>query len=284
MTKAAAEEAVKLGTQWINQHFTVDKPIGPLLYYLYGVERLGTILNQSSFGSTDWYKQGSAFLVSKQGADGSWSSNYDPIVDTSFAVLFLSRSTQKTLERIRIARLGEATMTGGKGLPSANGTPPEYLTRQKARYRAALATNVDEILSKIADLDVDEWDEGVAASIENANPKEVIEKLGKNHAGLRKMAKHPSPAVREAGLWGLARLRDYRFAPILIDGLADPNPEVYQAARDGLLFLSRKLDAVPLPDTPPPKPQLEAAIKSWRDWYNQLHVVVEPDQQFDDGR
>jgi hypothetical protein len=284
VTKSAADEAVKLGTQWLNQHFTVDKPVGPLLYYLYGVERLGTILNQTSFGSTDWYKQGSAFLISRQADNGSWSSNYDPVVDTSFAILFLSRSTQKTLEKIRIVRLGEATMTGGKGLPTADGTPPEYLTRQKARYRAALATSVDEILSKLADLDVDEWDQGAAASIENANPKEIIEKLGKNHAGLRRMAKHPSPAVREAGLWGLARLRDFRFAPILINGLSDPDPEVYLAARDGLLFLSRKLDAVPLPDTPPPQPVLDAAIKSWRDWYDGLHVVVEPDQQFDDGR
>jgi hypothetical protein len=283
VTRSEAEEAIKLGTQWINQHFTIDKPIGPLHYYLYGVERLGAILKQSTFGSVDWYKTGANYLVSGQSSDGSWRSQYESPVDTSFALLFLSRSTEKTLEKIRITRLGEATMSGGKGLPSEDGSPPDYIVRQKARYRAALATNVDEVLASLNDVEAADLDEGAAAWMENARPQEIIEKLGKNHSGLRRMTRHSVPAVREAGLWGLARLRDFRFAPILIEALRDPEPSVYRAARDGLRFLSRRADGEVLPDDPPGKEDLEASIKSWRDWYEGLHVVVEPEQEYEES-
>ncbi|MBY0587882.1 hypothetical protein K2X85_11940 [bacterium] len=284
VTRPKADEAVKLGTQWVNQHFTIDKPVGPLHYYLYGVERLGAILKQSTFGSVDWYKVGADFLIDRQKSDGSWQSQYEGPVDTSFALLFLSRSTEKTLERIRITRLNEATMSGGKGLPTADGSPPDYIVRQKARYRAALATSVDDVLSKLGDIDPADLDEGAAARIENAPPQEIIEKLGKNRAGLRRMARHPVPAVREAGLWGMARLRDYRFAPIMIDALADPEPSVYRAARDSLRFLSRRIEKDPLPDEPPAKPALESAIQSWRQWFEGMKVEVEPDQEYDVDR
>jgi hypothetical protein len=280
VTRSMADDAIKLGTQWMNTHFTVNKPIGPLHYYLYGVERLGAILNQSSFGDSDWYKKGADFLVSTQAPNGSWTSQYSPPVDTSFAILFLSRSTQKTLEKIRIVRLGEATMSGGKGIPKPDGSPPEFLQRQKPRYRAALATQVDEILDKLSDSNLDALDENASVIIEEAKPQQIIDKLGKNRAGLRKMLKHPSPAVREAALWGMARLRDLRLAPLVIDALRDPDPAVYRAARDSLGFLSRRLDGPILPEEPPAKEQLESAIRDWRTWYDGRQVVVEPDQEY----
>ncbi len=50
-----------------------------------------------------------------KGTDGSWRATYEPIVDTSFAILFLGRSTEKTITRIQITRLGRGTMIGGTG-------------------------------------------------------------------------------------------------------------------------------------------------------------------------
>jgi hypothetical protein len=281
--KNDADEAIKRGTNWLNANFTIEQPIGPPFYYLYGLERFGALANQKSFGSVNWYERGAEALVKSQNADGSWRGTYQPNVDTSFAVLFLAQSTRKTLQRIQIVRLDEGTLSGGRGIPTGGGPSPDYLLRQKARYQAALRTTVDDILESLTLPDESDIDSGAAAAIESAKPEEIVEKLSKNRPGLRKLAKHPSPAVREAGLWAMARLRDYRFAPILIEHLRDPDPEVYRSARDALRFLSRRIETNPLPDDPPDAKTLDAAVADWQQWFNNLQVEVDADQEFDDG-
>ncbi|HEX4055211.1 MAG TPA: DUF4159 domain-containing protein [Tepidisphaeraceae bacterium] len=76
------------GLAWIGEHFgSVFK--GKYAYYgLYGLEEIGASSGRKYFGSTDWYAQGADFLVRTQKDDGSWESN---VLDTSFAMLFLSR-------------------------------------------------------------------------------------------------------------------------------------------------------------------------------------------------
>lgn len=281
--RADADEAIRLGMSWMNKNFTVDKPIGPPYYYLYGVERLAALSNVKTIGSADWYARGADHLTKIQAPTGQWQANYPAQVDTSFGVLFLVQSTKKTLQRIQITRLGEGSMVGGRGLPVSGDAPNEMAQRQPARFRAALRTPVDDILKSLTDPDAGEFDEGAAAAIETAKPEEIIQKLGANRAGLLKLAKHPNPIVREAGLWGMARLRDFRFMPILIDHLSDPDPAVYRASRDGLRFMSRRLETPLLPEAPPEKSVLDAAIADWRQWFETLRVEVDPQQEFDDG-
>jgi hypothetical protein len=61
------------------------------LYTIYGLERAGLASGFKYFGTHDWYRERAADLIAQQNADGSWSATYGPVVDTSFALLFLSR-------------------------------------------------------------------------------------------------------------------------------------------------------------------------------------------------
>ena len=41
-------------------------------FYLYGVERLGSLLGRGVIGKFDWYRSGSEYLIAGQGEDGRW--------------------------------------------------------------------------------------------------------------------------------------------------------------------------------------------------------------------
>ncbi len=68
-----------------------------LLYYLYGVERVGRMSGQRFLGEHDWYREGCEFLVEKQkeSVNGSWTGTgvveNEPMVATSLALLFLAK-------------------------------------------------------------------------------------------------------------------------------------------------------------------------------------------------
>ncbi len=98
------EASVKKGLDWLGSNFSVTtNPSGPPLwhfYYLYGLERVGTISGLGDFGAHRWYKEGAEYLIKTQAADGSWKSQSpiqqqltDQVTDTCFAILFLKRAT-----------------------------------------------------------------------------------------------------------------------------------------------------------------------------------------------
>ena len=72
------------------------------LYYQYGVERAGRLSGQRFFGPHDWYREGAAYLLEGQvRQDGSWigatAAETDPVVASSFALLFLSKGLAPVL-------------------------------------------------------------------------------------------------------------------------------------------------------------------------------------------
>jgi hypothetical protein len=76
----------------------------PAPYYgLYGIERVGRFTGQRFLGGHDWYEVGCRYLVSLQNADGSWRGagglalDSDPLLATSFALLFLSKGRTPVL-------------------------------------------------------------------------------------------------------------------------------------------------------------------------------------------
>jgi hypothetical protein len=98
------EASVQKGLDWLGANFSVRTNPGgqPLwqFYYLYGLERVGTISGLSEFGAHRWYKEGAEYLIKTQAADGSWRSLSplqqqltDQVTDTCFAILFLKRAT-----------------------------------------------------------------------------------------------------------------------------------------------------------------------------------------------
>jgi hypothetical protein len=107
--KADREEevdAVERGLQWLGKNFAVAQnpngSAGFLLYYLYGVERVGRLTAQRFIGGRDWYREGADFLIrAKTGLSGSWKGAGPPEEDeriaTALALLFLSKGRRPIL-------------------------------------------------------------------------------------------------------------------------------------------------------------------------------------------
>lgn len=95
------------GLKWLSNHFAVGHNfgatgIGGVLYYIYGLERAGRLSGQRFFGNHDWFREGAQYLVTGQSPrDGSWTSqghgDSDPVIGTSFALLFLSKGMAPVL-------------------------------------------------------------------------------------------------------------------------------------------------------------------------------------------
>ncbi len=108
---AQTDAAIRDGVAWLAHHFSVEKNAQAggaekdwLHYYLFTLERAGTLAAVRRLGGHDWYDEGARFLLDAQKADGSWAPDYDgercgPINDTSFALLFLTRATPPVMER-----------------------------------------------------------------------------------------------------------------------------------------------------------------------------------------
>ncbi len=104
---AKQNERIQRGLDWLGRNFSVTGNPGTrggtwLLYYLYAVERVGRLTAHRFIGGHDWYREGAELLVSKQDSiSGFWKGvghgEDDPLVATSFALLFLSKGRRPVL-------------------------------------------------------------------------------------------------------------------------------------------------------------------------------------------
>ena len=65
-------DRVQRALRWMGNHFSVQSNPGTgrpiwLLYYLYGMERVGRLTAQRFIGGHDWYREGSEFLIAVKG-------------------------------------------------------------------------------------------------------------------------------------------------------------------------------------------------------------------------
>ncbi len=93
----AQNKPIAAGIGWLTRNFTVRSNPGHRgwhLYYLYGLERVGMLTGFSRFGRHDWYREGAAYLVGVQQANGSWQNQ---VHETAFALLFLGKGHRSIL-------------------------------------------------------------------------------------------------------------------------------------------------------------------------------------------
>jgi Domain of unknown function (DUF4159) len=99
---------VERGLDWLGQHFSVTINPGAgarqgwLLYYLYGVERVGRMTARRFIGKHDWYRAGAEKLVRDQDTlSGFWKgvghAEDSPQIGTSLALLFLAKGRRPVL-------------------------------------------------------------------------------------------------------------------------------------------------------------------------------------------
>jgi hypothetical protein len=121
--KQAAGAAIEAGVAWLEKHWNVSRNPNKgdyHLYYLYGLERVGSLLEREKLGSHDWYAEGSRYLVRAQRENGSWE---DSETDTCFALLFLARATSPVTGESRSSTRLLATPPDPICLRVRNGAP-----------------------------------------------------------------------------------------------------------------------------------------------------------------
>ena len=86
--------SLQLGLDWLAKGDNAVTLTGNFPYYtLYGMERAGLASGFKMFGQHDWFRELAADTLKKQGPEGQWGDE----VDTSFALLFLSRGRHPLL-------------------------------------------------------------------------------------------------------------------------------------------------------------------------------------------
>jgi hypothetical protein len=105
--KTAIDRAKKQGLVWLQENWSVrgNPPSAGFwsvfhYYHLYSLERVGVLYGIKTLGGHDWYAEGAMVLLRDQHEDGGWSSWAElPVVDTSFALLFLKKATLRVAVR-----------------------------------------------------------------------------------------------------------------------------------------------------------------------------------------
>jgi len=266
-------EAQARGNRWMAENYKIN-PGGWICYYLYALERYCSF-REAAEGKSDkepkWYNDGVRYLIDSQASDGHWHTQASPTADTAFAVLFLLRSTKKSIQHAR--GLGAGTLVGGRGLP--RDTSRVELRQGKVVPRPLLGP-AEALLAALNDSSGSKTAEAIEALAE-LPPKQSRVLVNKHKEKLRQLVAGRAPEARIAAVRALGRTGDLNHVPTLIYALTDPDPEVVRQARDALRRISRRFGGFGLPDEPSQAERTEV-IEKWKAWY----LAIRPDAVFED--
>jgi hypothetical protein len=299
VSRADLEKSIRGGMGWLSSNYTLDKgKIGQSwhLYYLYGLERAASLGNYEKVGGHDWYTEGYKIILKAQNTDGSWTDIGGVTASTSFAVLFLMRATEKLVPRTappkpppKAPTTGGGLLQGGRGLPtnlSAVDTVGGNITAKKTD------TPLDKLLAELENPKSQKVESAQAAIVEAVQVGQREQLIGQKDL-LLKLAKDNRVDVRRTAFWALARCNDLRVAPVLIQGLMDPDFDAAVEARNALCVLSRRPRGFGLPDDLISKLPATASsaekdaaferwrdedIRRWREWYQSVRPYSERDK------
>jgi hypothetical protein len=271
VTNAQLDAAIKRGMNWISANFTTGNSgiIGQTPYYmLYGLERIGALSDRETIGRLDWYEKGRSFIHSSQQGDGSWKGAFGAEMNTVWAILFVTKSTAKTIQRVKVTKLGAGTLLGGRNLPSDLSSLTVAGGRVVSR---PLNGQVEGMLAILEDPRAEQADAAAAGVVERYY-REGASALRPFKPRFHKMLTDRDQGVRRVAAWALAHTGDLDVVPALIEALLDPDQDVVTAATLGLQLLSRKIDGFgpPSPSTPE---QRKAAVERWRAWYQAIRPL-----------
>lgn len=258
LDKQKVIEAVSRGQKLFETRFNEFRSSEYPLYVLYSIERYKSFeefLTGQSEEEPRWYNEGFQFIKEKQAEDGSLNCPSGQPCATAFAILFLVRSTQKSIRM----HLGEGTLVGGRGL-SAD------LSRMKVKkgrlVKERKSTDVDNLLAMLEGDQNEELDALLGDAIEID-----VKTLGPDEARrLEQLIRTGSAETRLVAVDAIGRLRDLDYVPSLLYALTDPDKRVVRSARDGLEFVSRRFDGFGPPDNFTETERYDALDK-WKTWY-----------------
>lgn len=264
LDKESLFKAIQAGDKWMAKNFKIKMP-KYTVYYLYALERYKSfkeIMDGDAPKEPDWYNKGYEYLRKTQGEDGHWDDGCQEMSDTSLAILFLLRSTQKSLNK----GFGEGALLSGRGLPT--NLAGAKLSRGQVIAQQT-AVKVTDLLNMI--------DEDTASRLDDLanSPESLVLQGDIDDSAARKLqqlVRGGSPKARLIATRTLARTGKLDYVPILLYAMTDPDKGVVIQARDGLRLVSRRFGGYGLPDNFTDA-QRYTAIDRWKQWY----LSIRPD-------
>lgn len=235
-------------------------------YYRYSEERYESFLEVLSGKGKDkspaWYNAGVAELKKLQDQDGAWGRlNNDfcpPEICTAFSILYLTRSTQKT-----IAKLNEGFTIGGYGLPKNSATIKRVGDKIVSEETASVE-GLLEMMEKtgMENVEVGLLPENLTLSKNPAERKAQVTRLAR-------LLRSEDWKSRRIAAKLLGRCEDINQVPDLIYALTDEDPLVPMIAEESLRLLTRRLTVRNLEAEATPDQKSNAA-RYWRQWYTSM--------------
>lgn len=267
---AALRRTLALGDGWFDAKFKAENTddMRFTYYYLYGLERYKSfkeIVDGDAEEEPAWYNAVVEWLKTKQQPSGAWEAGFIGVpVDTSFGVLFLVRSTKKSIKK---ATVDEGILIGGKGLPKNI----ENVRMMDGKVVPPQAVrDVDELLKLLDRTENPDFD--ARALPGTLSLDEDLTKRNSQLQRLRVLVTDDNFDTRLAAVKTLAKARDLDNVPVLIFALGDTDWRVIEAAKSGLCFISRKFEGLG-PPIKPSEEEKKTAQQQWKKWY----LSIRPD-------
>lgn len=268
---ARIREGIALGEGFFRANYNIEASAWQH-YYMYALERYQSF-REIYEGKEDqeprWYNEGVRYLQQSQTYSDGWNGQDNSTVATSFAILFLLRSTKLAIGELA---LGDGVMRGGMGLP------PDVsdLTETDGKINQTPLEGSTEALLAILNDPNNAQLKRLAESAQNLQLSGDITKREGEIERLRKLVSAGNNDQRKAAVALLGRSGSLDVVPSLLYALTDPDVNVVLEADRALRYISRKIGGVGLPEEMPTKDQIRAAQEAWRAWY----LSVRPNAEF----
>ena len=177
--------------------------IGQSIYYaLYGLERVAAFADRQTHRQGGPAGEGTKLHPLSQKADGSWHAlPQTDDMNTVWAILYLTKSTAKSIKRVNIKRLGAGTLVGGRYLPKDLTSMTVAGGRIMSR---PMNGAVEGMLAVLEDPRAQNADAAVSGLIERFQ-REGPDALRPFKDRFRKMLSDRDPGMRQVAAWALAR-------------------------------------------------------------------------------
>jgi hypothetical protein len=238
-------------------------------YYLYTMERYESFIELAvgKPAPTDWYDSNVTALMNLQDSSGAWakkdaalSRNGAP-VSTSFAILFLIRSTKKA-----IVSMSKGSMAGGYKLPSDTTKIVVDGTQIKSEPTTTAVTDLLGLLEKDGadNIDNESIPENLKLETDPERRRIQLDRLKRLVRGSR------SWQARRVAARLLGTSDELTVVPALIYALSDNDKPVRSYALDGLNFISRKFDS-DIDVRNATQEEIRLLQNKWTNWYQQMY-------------
>jgi hypothetical protein len=268
LSRSDVDSNVERGVRW-HQNNPYERTADWYYYYRYAQERFESFLEIArgkQQKSPAWYNAGVAELKQIQHKDGSWGKERNtfvgPELATPFAILYLTRSTQKA-----IGDLNEGLLMGGSQLPK-NLALASMSSKGKIIDRSATAT-VDQLLQMMESDEVAKLEDAMVSSHLKLSGDPTLRRDQLNR--LARLLHGSDWRSRRTAARLLGRGDDLDSVPALIFALTDQDPEVPRLAEDSLRIISKRLSTRHLPlDGELTDRARQNAVDAWTLWYRTI--------------